>query len=175
MNKISGRNLYMRIEKFDMKYLKDYFEEMNGEITKYQWPDPFESEEDARALLQDFLDEMEKNETLVYSVLNDDDTFAGSVELHGLSSDCPEVGVWITQANQRKGYAYKALKELLDIARNDFGKSVFFYEADIRNTGSTKLLQKFSDEYEIITQGLEELTTDSGKELQLQGYVLKAK
>ena len=165
----------MRIEKFDMKYLKDYFEEMNAEITKYQWPDPFESEDDARALLQDFLDEMEKNETLVYSILDDDDSFAGSVELHGISSDCPEVGVWIVESQQRKGYAYKALKELLDIAKSEFGKCAFFYEADIRNVGSTKLLQKFSDEYEIITQGLEELTTDSGKELQLQGYVLKAK
>ena len=165
----------MRIEKFDMKYLKDYFEEMNAEITKYQWPDPFETIDDARALLQDFLDEMEKGETLVYSVLGDDDSFAGSVELHGLSSDCPEVGVWITQAQQRKGYAYKALKELLDLAKSEYGKTAFFYEADIRNVGSTRLLQKFSNEYEIIDQDLEELTTDSGKELKLQGYVLKLK
>ncbi len=35
----------------------DYFDE---EITKYQWPDPFENLEDARNVLQGFLDEMGK-------------------------------------------------------------------------------------------------------------------
>ena len=28
---------------FDMKYLEDYYNNFNDEITRYQWPDPFES------------------------------------------------------------------------------------------------------------------------------------
>ncbi len=40
--------------------------------------------------------------------------------------------------------------------------------------GSMKLLRKFADDYEIIDQGIEKMTTDSGKELELQGFVLKA-
>ena len=56
-----------------------------------------------------------------------------------------------------------------------YGKREFFYETDIRNIGSIKLLHKFEDEYEIIEQELEKMTTDSGKELELQGYIMRAK
>ena len=38
--------------------------------------------------------------------------------------------------------------------------------------GSLKLLQKLGDKYEVIKQELEEVVTESGKELKLQGYVL---
>ena len=57
------------IAPFDMKYLQDYCSGFNTEITRYQWPDPFETLDDARDVLQGFLDEMEKGETLFFSVL----------------------------------------------------------------------------------------------------------
>ena len=118
---------------------------------------------------------MKANETLFYSVVSDDERFIGSVEMHGLSSDCPELGVWIIESEQKKGYAYAALKELLEYATKTYGKNKFFYEADIRNEGSTKLLNRFETDYEITRKGLEETVTDSGKELKLQGYVMAAK
>ncbi len=42
----------IRVIPFDMKYLEDYHRNFNEEIAKYQWPDPFETEEDARAILR---------------------------------------------------------------------------------------------------------------------------
>ena len=165
----------IRIVPFDMKYLDDYYNGFNSEITKYQWPDPFDHVEDAEALLREFLDEMQRGETLLYSIISNEGTFLGSVEMHGLSGDCPELGVWIIESKQRKGYAYDALSAILNYARSYYHKTGFYYEADIRNIGSMRLLQKFEDKYEIIKQELEETTTDSGKELKLQGYVLKAK
>ena len=78
---------------FDMKYLNDYFNGFNAEITKYQWPDPFRHVEDARALLLEFLDEMQTGETLLYSVLSQEGSFLGSVEVHGLAEDRLDHGV----------------------------------------------------------------------------------
>ena len=163
------------IEPFRMDQLEDYNREFNEEITKYQWPDPFESLEDAKELLQSFLDEVEQGETIPLSAISEDGEFIGSSEVHSLSEDCSEVGVWIKQSEWNKGYAYAALKAALDLARERYGKSEFFYEADVRNIGSMKLLRKFEDEYEIIEQDVEKLTTDSGKELELQGFVMKAR
>ena len=160
---------------FDMKYLDDYYNGFNAEITKYQWPDPFINIEDARALLLEFLDEMQTGKTLFYSVLSKEGVFIGSVEVHGLSEDCPELGVWIIESEQNKGYAYDALNAVLNHTCSNYHKTKFYYEADIRNIGSMKLLQKFGDKYEIIKQELEEVVTESGKELKLQGYVLKMK
>ena len=165
----------VRIEPFDMKYLDEYYTGFNREITKYQWPDPFESREAARVLLQSFLDEMERGETLLFSILAEDDTFLGSVEIHGVDGDCPELGVWVKEPEQNKGYAYKALGDALRYARKHYGNVAFYYEADIRNTGSLRLLDKFADEYSIIPYQAEKVTTDSGKELELQGFELRVK
>jgi len=160
---------------FDMKYLDDYYREFNADIAKYQWPDPFLNINDARAGLQVFLDEMRAGETLLFSVLSGEGAFVGSVELHGLSGARPELGVWIMESEQHKGFAYAALNAMLEYAHTNYHKTEFYYEVDIRNTGSVKLLQKFGDQYEILKQGLEAFTTGSGKELKLQGYVLKRK
>ncbi len=165
----------INIVPFEMKYLNHYFSGFDAEITKFQWPDPFESIEDARAILQEFLNEMEREETLLFSILSKDDAFLGSVEIHGLAEDCPELGIWIVEPQQNKGYAYEALNAVLGYLRSKYDKSEFYYEADIRNTGSIKLLRKFDERYEIIEQGLERFTTDSGKDLELQGYILKAR
>ncbi len=160
---------------FEMKYLNHYFRGFNAEITKFQWPDPFESIEDARSMLQDFLNEMDREETLLFSILSKDEDFLGSVEIHGLAEDCPELGIWIIEPQQNKGYAYEALNAVLGYVRLKYDKNVFFYEADIRNTGSIKLLRKFDKKYEIIEREIERFTTDSGKDLELQGYILKAR
>ena len=118
---------------------------------------------------------MQTGETLIYSVLSKEGAFLGSVEVHGLSEDCPELGIWIIESEQNKGYAYDALNAVLNYVRSNYHKTEFYYEADIRNTGSMKLLQKFGNKYEIIKQELEEVVTESGKELILQGYVLRLK
>ena len=165
----------LTIAPFDMADLPSYVSGFNAEITRYQWPDPFESIEDARPVLQEFLDEMEQGETLFNAIHAKEGAFLGSVEIHGLSGDCPELGVWIVPPEQGKGYAFEALSAVLDYARATYGKTAFYYEADIRNTGSLKLLRKLGAHYDITEQGLEQCTTDSGKELALQGYVLKAK
>ena len=49
----------------------------------------------------------------------------------------------VKASEQNKGYAYTALKAALDQARDKYGKTEFFYEADVRNIGSMKLLRKF--------------------------------
>ncbi|MCH5270324.1 MAG: GNAT family N-acetyltransferase [Lachnospiraceae bacterium] len=167
------RSERINVVPFEMKYLNHYFSGFNAEITKFQWPDPFESIEDARSTLQEFLNEMDREETLLFSILSKNDEFLGSVEIHGLAEDCPELGIWIIESEQNKGYAYEALNAVLDYVRSKYDKAKFYYEADLRNVESIKLLHKFDEKYEIIEQGLERLTTDSGKELELQGYILR--
>lgn len=165
----------LNIVPFEMNYLLDYVHGFNEEITKFQWPDPFESSDAAKNTLQEFLDEMEREETLLCSILSKDGEFLGSVEVHGLTGARPELGIWIMESKQHRGYAYEALNEVLHYVSAKYGKDSFFYEADIRNTASTKLLHKFEDQYEIIERELEKSMTESGKMLELQGYILKAK
>ena len=160
---------------FEMKYLKEYYDGFDETITRYQWPDPFEGIEAAQVILQQFLDEMKRGETLIFSILSQEGDFLGSVEVHGLAGECPEVGVWIVAAEQNKGYACEALEAVLNEVCEKRGKGSFYWETDIRNAGSLQLLHKLEGKYEAVKQGFEKVTTPSGKELELQGYVLRAK
>lgn len=112
---------------------------------------------------------------MLFSILSKDGEFLGSVEVHGLTEALPELGIWIMESKQHRGYAYEALNEVLHYVSAEYGKDSFFYEADIRNTASTKLLRKFENQYEIMEQKFEKSITGSGKVLELQGYILKAK
>lgn len=165
----------INIVPFEMEYLLDYYHGFTQEITKFQWPDPFENSDQAKAVLQEFLNEMRREETLLFAILSKNNGFLGSIEVHGLGKACPELGVWIVESQQNRGYAYKALKEVLDFVHARYGKASFFYEADVRNTASMKLLHKFEKQYKIIEQGFEKFTTASGKTLEMQGYILEAK
>ena len=102
----------LTIVPFEMKYLRDYFDGFDGEITKYQWPDPFASVDSARDLLQGFLDEMARGEGLVFSILSHDGRFLGSVEVHGLDGGCSELGVWIIRPEQNNHLLYICRKRI---------------------------------------------------------------
>ncbi len=163
------------IAPFEMKYLQDYFDGFDAEITKYQWPDPFPDLDSARDVLQGFLEQMERGEGLIFAILSPAGKFLGSAEVHGLTGDCPELGVWITGPEQRKGYAGEALTAVLGYARAEYGKRAFFYEADVRNEASIRLLHKLESDYDVVEQEPEDCVTDSGKALRLRGSLLKAR
>jgi len=159
----------LRIVPFEMKYLTEYCSEFNEEITKYQCPDPFESEAAAREVLQGFIDLMEQNEMLFLSILTPNGDFVGGIEVHGLREEYPELGVWIKKRSQQKGYAYEALKCVLEMADNLYHKDWYVYEADIRNKGSIKLVEKFHYKKEEI----DEIETETGKTLVLQRFLIQ--
>ena len=158
---------------FDMKFLEEYFKGFDAEITKYQWPDPFDNRDTARDVLQGFIDEMNSGASIFCSILSNGGRFIGGVEVHGLDGDCPELGIWIVPSEQKKGYAYEVLDAVLEYVVENNDKKEFFYEADVRNSASTKLLHKFMSKYDITDEGVEKLVTDSDKELEMQAHILR--
>ena len=121
---------------FDLKFLKEYYDGFDADITKYQYPDPFTTEEAARELLQSFINLMKQGEMFFLAIFTKDNQFIGSIEVHGLKEEHPELGLWIKKEFQQKGYAYEALSNVIKIVNDDYQKEWYIYEADIRNTGS---------------------------------------
>lgn len=160
----------LRIVPFEMGRLEEYASAFDGEITKYQYPDPFASAAAARETLQGFVDLMDQNEMLFLSILTPDGEFVGGVEVHGLQEQYPELGIWIKKERQQKGYAYEALAGVLDFLDGYRPKDWYVYEADVRNTGSMKLLEKFDYRKE---EGLDEFETETGKLLRLQRFFIR--
>jgi len=159
----------LTIAPFDLKNLSDYCAGFDAEVTKYQYPDPFATESEAQAALQSFLDLMNQGEMLFLSVFTKDGAFIGSVEVHGLQETEPELGIWLRKEYRQKGYAYETLQSVMKMVYEQYQKEWFVYEADIRNEGSIKLAEKFICRKD----GLDEFTTESGKELMLQRFLIK--
>lgn len=159
------------ITPFDLISLKDYYEGLDADITKYQYPDPFTTEEDARELLQSFINLMNQGEMLFLTIFTKNNQFVGSIEVHGLKENQPELGLWIKREVQQRGYAYEALSNVIKKVNDDYKKEWYIYEADIRNTGSIKLVEKFTYRKD----GIDEFTTETGKKLKLQRYIIKLK
>lgn len=156
---------------FDLQHLTDYCDGFDADVTKYQYPDSFATKADAWETLQSFINLMNQGEMLFLSVFTKDHLFVGGVEVHGLKETQPELGVWIKTEFQQKGYAYEALSAVLKRVDDHFQKKWYVYEADIRNESSIKLVEKFY----YCKEGLEEFTTETGKELKLQKFLIKLK
>lgn len=151
---------------FSDLYLEDYQREFTAEVTKYQYPDPFPDREAARRALSGFVEEMERGEMLELVILSWEEEFLGSLEVFGLREEAPELGLWLKKAAWGKGYGYEALKGILAVLGKAGKYPFFLYEADVRNTPSIRLVEKFPFE----KGGCEDVTTESGKRLTLQAY-----
>lgn len=155
---------------FDFAYLSDYVREFNAEITRYQYPEPFENEETAREVLASFMADMERGDMLLLALLTHDGEFVGSVEVHGLREKRPELGIWLKQFAQGCGFAYEALSAVLAALDRELGKAEYIYEADERNAASIALVKRF----EHTVGELDEFETESGKLLRLRTYYVRA-
>ncbi|MCI9549997.1 MAG: GNAT family N-acetyltransferase [Oscillospiraceae bacterium] len=161
----------LKIVPFEMGRLEEYVSAFDGEITKYQYPDPFASVAAAQETLQGFMDLMHRNEMLFLSILTPDGGFVGGVEVHGIREEYPELGIWIKKGEQQKGYAWEALAGVLKFVDGSYRKEWYVFEADIRNAGSMKLAEKFDYRKE----GLDEFETETGKLLRLQRFLIRSR
>lgn len=151
---------------FSRSFLEDYYREFTEEITKYQYPDSFPHMEAADQVMSEFVRDMEQGEMLELAIFTKGGEFLGGMEAFGLKGETPEIGLWLKSSAHGAGYGYEALKALLD-GLNQTGKYQYYiYEADVRNTPSIHLIEKFHAE----KGECEEITTESGKKLTLQTY-----
>ncbi len=156
----------LAIRPFSKAFLADYYQEFTDEITKYQYPDSFPHIEAADRVMSGFVRDMKQGEMLELVILTQGGEFLGSMEVFGLKEDTPEVGLWLKRSAHGAGYGREALRGLLDHLNQTGKYRYYIYEADVRNTPSIRLIEKFLVE----KGGCEDITTDSGKHLTLQTY-----
>lgn len=154
------------LQPFSDRYLEPYYREFTQEITKYQYPDSFPDMQAAEQTLSQFVRGMARGDMLELVILSLSGEFLGSVEVFGLREQTPEIGLWLKRAAHGLGYGYEALRCVIDALNAAQKYSYYLYEADVRNTASIRLAEKFQFQ----KGGCEEITTESGKTLRLQTY-----
>ena len=160
----------LTIRPYSHAFLEEYNAEFTDEITKYQFPDSFPDIDTANAVMSDFVRQMEHGQMLELVILSHSGEFLGSMEVFGLTEKTPELGLWLKRSAQGNGYAYEALKALVDYLNATGKYQSYLYEVDARNAPSIHLVEKFRHE----KCGCEELTTQSGKKLISEKYHILA-
>jgi RimJ/RimL family protein N-acetyltransferase len=68
--------------------------------------------------------------------------FVGMVGLHGLRDAEPELGIWLKESAQGRGYGYEAAAAVIDWAAQRFAKSAFQWPVAVENTPSRRIAEK---------------------------------
>lgn len=158
----------LTIQPFSNIFLKTYYKEFTDKITQYQYPDSFPSIASADKILSKFVHDMTQGEMLELVILTHDGEFIGSLEAFAITEKTPELGLWLKSSAHGKGYGYEALNELVDYLNSTGKYQYYIYEVDVRNTPNIHLVEKFHYK----KGGYEEITTASGKILNLQTYYI---
>ena len=135
-------------------------------LRDFNTPDRFPDISTANEIVSKFVNDMECGEMLEFVILTHDGEFIGSMEVFGITEKAPELGLWVKSSAHGKGYGYEALRGLIDYLKSTGQYQYYIYEVDVRNTASIHLAEKFHFE----KCGYEEITTESGKTLNLQTY-----
>src|SRR5687767_7724973 len=70
------------------------------------------------------------------------DEFVGLVGLHGLRDAEPELGMWLKESAQGKGYGYEAAAAVIDWAAQHYAISTFQWPVAVENTPSRRIAEK---------------------------------
>ena len=158
----------LMIQPYSNSYLEQYFKEFTDEIVKYQYPDSFCDMNKADEVMSKFVADMEQGKMLELVILTHDGEFLGSMEAFDITGKTPELGLWLKNSAQGKGYGHEALKCLVDYLNSTDKYEYYLYGVDQRNEPSVHLVEKFHFE----KCGYEEVTTQSGKTLHLLIYYI---
>lgn len=160
------RTKRLLIQPYNKSFLEQYFKEFTDEIVKYQYPDSFSDIKKANEVMSQFAEDMEHGKMLELVILTPEGEFIGSMEAFDITGKTPELGLWIKSSAHGNGYGYEALRCLVDYLNSTEKYQYYIYQVDIRNESSIHLVEKFHFK----KCGCEEITTNSGKTLNMQIY-----
>lgn len=165
----SIRTERLQIIPLKYEYINEFYKGFDSEITKYQYPDPFNDINSAKNYFDESIQLRKDGECLSCIITDMKGTFIGGIEVHSINTNTPELGIWIAQKYQLRGYGFEAVKGTMDYVRNYQSIDYFIYAADSRNIGSMKLINKLKGK----KQSHEDITTESGKKLKLDIYYIR--
>lgn len=112
------------------------------EVTKYLTWHPHQNVEVTKMVLDMWMKEYEKPNTYRFGItLKQSEELIGSIDVVDFIDGCPEIGYCLSRKHWNQGYMTEALKGFVDCLF-EHGYQDIVIEADVRNMGSNKVIQK---------------------------------
>jgi RimJ/RimL family protein N-acetyltransferase len=124
----------------DLKYANEIFKNFNSEITKYMCPKPADNISETKNFLSKSISEMKKGTNFqVIITRKDTHEFIGCAGLHKLTSETPELGIWIKKESFGNKYGQETIKGIVNWAVKQKKWNKARYPVDKRNISSRKI------------------------------------
>lgn len=112
------------------------------EMTKYMTWNPHNNVEETKEILNIWIDEYSKPNTHRYAItLRDSGILIGSIDVVDYVDGVPEIGYCLSRRYWNNGYMSEACKAFIKYLF-DIGYDELLIEADMRNIGSNRVIQK---------------------------------
>jgi len=136
----SERLLQIPIE---LQYSKCLFEHFTQAITKYMYPRPPSDLEEMERIVSYSIQDLANGTDLQLVILDKSSKeFLGCSGLHHLRARIPELGIWLKEEAQHKGYGSEAIGAIVSWARRNIRFSALKYPVDRRNIASKKIPER---------------------------------
>lgn len=115
------------------RYAQDIFREFTPQVTRYMYPSPPRDISDTVAFIEASLRGLVTGTNLQLVILDGTSgDFLGCSGLHGIGGRTPELGIWLKEGAQGKGYGLEAVSAIVAWARArlDFDHLIYPVERD---------------------------------------------
>nr|WP_279605278.1 GNAT family N-acetyltransferase [Aetokthonos hydrillicola] len=162
---ISTSRLFLR--PISMRYKSEIYREFTDEITTYMYPRPPKNISEAESFVKDSIIGMKSESHLIVVILKkNSQEFLGCAGIHKISSNYPELGIWLKKSAHGNGYGFETIKALKTWAEENLHYKNLVYPVDKENIPSRRIPEKLGG---IIVREYKK-TNLSGKVLQLVEY-----
>jgi ribosomal-protein-alanine N-acetyltransferase len=137
--------------------LDPIFNEFTDRVTTYMFPRPARSIDETAKFIADSIEgQLNGTNYQVTMVLRDDPKcFVGCSGIHHPDSRTPELGLWVAERHQGKGFGTEAISALCRWAAQEIDCDYLQYQVDQANIASRKIPEGLGgdveDEYDLIT------------------------
>ncbi|MHC5202233.1 GNAT family N-acetyltransferase [Myroides sp. LJL119] len=127
-----------------LDYLLSYQQGLTSNVAEFLSFDPI----DNQAILKEYIRrsqiEYNRGACMVFVVLNKNTKeFLGSCGIHDINQLNVEIGLWLKESAQDKGYGSEILKTLIQLIKNNIKTKYIIYNAEQKNIASIRLCEKF--------------------------------
>jgi [ribosomal protein S5]-alanine N-acetyltransferase len=123
-------------------WAEEIFASFTPDVAKYMWPKPAQRLEETLAFIAGALAGLSAGSDLQLVALTRQGSFLGCIGLHSLRHRDPELGLWIRESAQGKGYGLEAANAVIAWARLQLDFDHLRYPVDKRNLASRRIPER---------------------------------
>ncbi len=139
--------LEIRLEQISEKYAEPIFNALDEQIIRYLLMEKLPASiSDTFDFIHESKEKIKKGTDLIYVIIDKENNFCGCAGMHAIHTRTPQLGIWLKNVVQRKGYGLQIIKTFVNWIQQNLDYDYIKYPVDRNNMPSIKIVQQLGGE-----------------------------